>query len=61
MIIVYQQNYSLFQSKITFTKYLANPIEKYKLHSILRLKEKKFDRGGISDHSVLCQRSTCCG
>lgn len=40
MIIVYQQNYSLFQSKITFTKYLANPIEKYKLHSILRLKEK---------------------
>jgi hypothetical protein len=27
---------------------LANPIEKYKLHSILRLKEKKFGGEGLA-------------
>lgn len=53
-------NLNFFQSKITFTKSLANPMEKYKLHSILRLMEKQFGGGGIRDQGALCHISICC-
>lgn len=35
-------------------------MEKYKLHSILRLMEKQFGGGGIRDQGALCHISICC-
>lgn len=47
-----------FQSKIIFSKYLANPIEKYQLHSILRLIEKNVGEGlGTKVYSVRLEKN----